>query len=372
MSWAEFHQRSERLAAEAQSLIVVTPEKARLLYAEAAKAEAEALLELEVTKVRTVGVTAVSAVALWFKAREFPEAQRLAHRVLAGFELPPFAREQLQVLLQTIWSEEVRQQAPAKFTEGAVLVSVDGGEVLTGGAPLDLVVAKVELLQSIFFRTVEFLQGLPHRKRGKASFDVQMICRPWLFQAPPGSYQFAVAIEDVAQGNLFEQVATAEEIKGAFVALLHDATEDPQKALAERVPDKEYRGTFLKLTRALAPTGKDFSVMTIRRDALDRSPITLDANSRKAMAEVIRKDFAKPRAAGETEGTIVGTLRAVHLDDDWLEVTVDGQHKRVYGVGETVDDEIGPLMNRPVVVKILTQANGRITFVDIEADAVTV
>jgi hypothetical protein len=109
--------------------------------------------------------------------------------------------------------------------------------------------------------------------------------------------------------------------------------------------------------------------MTIRRDALDRNPITLDSNSRKAMADVIRKDFAKPRAAGETESILTGVLRAAHLDDDWLEVTVDGQHKRVNGVGETVDDEIGPLMNRAVVVKILTQPNGRMMFVDIEADS---
>ncbi len=325
------------MAAEAQGITLASPEKARTLYAQAAKAEAAALMEVDITKVRTLGITAVSAVALWFKAREFAEAQRLAHQILGEAELPVFAREQLQMLLQTIWSEEVRQQAQTKFTEGAVLVSVAGGHILTGGAPLDLVVSKVELLQSIFFRTVEFLQHLPHRKRGKASFDVQKICRPWLFQAAPGSYQFAVAIEDVAQGNLFEQVATADEIKGAFVALLHDATEDPDKALAERVPDKEYRGTFLKLTRALAPTGKDFSVMTIRRDALDRNPITLDAHSRKVMADVIKKDFVKPRAAGETEGTLHGNLRAVHLDEDWLEVTVDGQHKKVYGVGDLND-----------------------------------
>jgi hypothetical protein len=369
MSWAELHQQSERLAAEAQGIIVASPDKARLLYAEAAQAEAAALLEVGPAKIRTLGITAISAVALWFKARRFAEAQTLAHRILGQAELPSFAREQLQVLLQTIWSEEVRQNSDTKFTEGAVLVSVGGGHILTGGAPLDLVVSKVELLQSIFFRTVEFLQHMPHRKRGKASFDVQQICRPWLFQAAPGSYQFAVAIEDVGQGRLFEQVATADEIKGAFVALLHDAIEDPNKALAQRVPDKEYRGTFLKLTRALAPTGKDFSVMTIRRDALDRNPITLDSNSRKAMAEVIRKDFAKPRAAGETEGILTGVLRAAHLDDDWLEVTVDGQHKRVNGVGETVDDEIGPLMNRAVVVRILTQPNGRMMFVDIEADS---
>lgn len=369
MSWADCHQQSERLAAEAQGMILDHPDKARALYAQAAKAEAAALLEVDITKVRTLGITAVSAVALWFKARELGEAQWLAHRMLGERELPAFAKEQLQTLLQSIWSEEVRQQSPAKFTEGAVLVSVAGGNILTGGAPLDLVVSKVALLQSIFFRTVEYLQRMPHRKHGKASFNVQQICRPWLFQAAPGSYQFAVAIEDVAQGNLFEQVATADEIKGAFIALLHDATEDPTKALADRVPDKEYRGTFLKLTRALAPTGKDFSVMTIRRDALDRHPITLDANSRKVVADVIKKDFVKPRAAGETEGVLNGTLRAVHLDEDWLEVTVDGQHRKVYGVGETVDDEIGPLMNRSVVVKILVQPTGRMLFVDIESSS---
>ena len=366
MSWAEFHQKSERLAAEAQGLALTAPDRARALYAEAAKAEAAALMEVNITKIRTLGVTAISAVALWFKAREFAESQKLAHQILGEADLPAFAREQLQVLLQTIWSEEVRQKADSKFTEGAVLVSVAGGHILTGGAPLELVVAKVELLQSIFFRTVEFLQNMPHRKRGRASIDVQKICRPWLFQAAPGSYQFAIAIEDVAQGKLFEQVATAEEIKGAFVALLRDATEDPETALAERVPDKEYRGTFLKLTRELAPTGKDFSVMTIRRDALDPNPITLDANARKGVGDVIRKDFVKPRAKGEIEDTLHGTLRAVHLDEDWLEITIDGDHKRVHGVGETVDDEIGPLMNRQVVVRILRQASGRITFVDIE------
>ena len=99
------------MAAEAQGITLASPEKARTLYAQAAKAEAAALMEVDITKVRTLGITAVSAVALWFKAREFAEAQRLAHQILGEAELPVFAREQLQMLLQTIWSEEVRQQA---------------------------------------------------------------------------------------------------------------------------------------------------------------------------------------------------------------------------------------------------------------------
>ena len=76
MSWAELHQTSERLAAEAQGLALTATDRARALYAEAAKAEAAALMEVNIGKIRTRGVTAVSAVALWFKAREFAESRR--------------------------------------------------------------------------------------------------------------------------------------------------------------------------------------------------------------------------------------------------------------------------------------------------------
>lgn len=368
MSWAELHHKSERLAAEAQGAARNSPELARKLYIEAAKLEAEALSDIPPTKLRTLGVTAISAVALWFKARCFADAQQLAYRVLAQNALPQFAVEQMQGLLQAIWSEEVRLNAGFKFSEGALLVSVSGGQSVTGGAPLDLVVSKVEGIQSLFFRTVEYLQKLPHRKRGPASLDVQNVCRPWLFQAAPGSYQFAVAIEDVAQRTLFgPEVPTIEEIKAEFVALLRDATEDPTTALAERVPDRDYRGTFLKLTRALAPTGRDFSVLTVRRSSTDSDPITLDEGSRKTINEVIKQQFTKPRATGETPGELRGILRGVHLDQDWLEVTVEDQHIRVFGVGEAVDDVVGPLVNRAVVVAIVTQANGRMLFRDIEA-----
>lgn len=39
--------------------------------------------------------------------------------------------------------------------------SVKGGEVITGGAPLDLIVEKVQTIQSMFYRTVECIKDLP-------------------------------------------------------------------------------------------------------------------------------------------------------------------------------------------------------------------
>jgi hypothetical protein len=367
MSWADLHKQSERLASQAQMVSAQSPDRARELYAEAAKLEAAAISELTPTKIRTLGITAVSAVALWFKARQFGEAQKLAYRLLANDALPPFAIEQLQGLLQSVWSEEVRKTAGVKFSEGELLVSVSGGQSVTGGAPLDLVLTKVENIKSIFFRTVEFLQRLPHRKRGAAPIEVQNVCRPWLFQTVPGSYQFAVAIEDLAQRTLFgPEIPTVEEIKTTFVSLVRESAHDPETALAERVPDKEYRGTFLKLTRALAPTGKDFAVLTIRQSSTDNDPVILTENSRKDINTVIKQKFTRPRETGETASEIRGVLRAVHLDQDWLEVTVDGQHTRINEVDETVDDIVGPLVNHEVVVQVVTTSKGRVLFRDIE------
>ncbi len=369
MTWAELHERSEHLATEAETAVRANArDRAELLYIEAAQLESQALAAIGHSKPRTLGITAVSAVALWFRARQFSEAQKLAYQVLATGDVPPFAVHQLQGLLQALWSEEVRERAGFNFSKGELLVSISGGQSVTGGAPLDLVVSKVEGIRALFYRTVEFLQKLPHRRRGPAPIEIQNVCRPWLFQAPAGSYQFAVAIEEIAQRNLFgPELPTTEEIRETFVTLLRATSEDPDSALAVHVDDPEYRGTFLKLTRALAPTGKDFSVLTIKRSSTDIDPVSLDSASRKVINDVIRRQFTRPRSAEETLGELRGVLRAVHLDQDWLEVTIDGQHVKVHGVVEAVDDVVGPLVNKSVVVQIVKQPSGRVVFRDIEA-----
>ncbi len=370
MSWAEHHSESERLAAEAEVALRSGDDvRARSLYADAAQAEARALCDLDPGKTRTLGISAVSAVALWYKARNYPEAERLAHHWLSTQKLPPFATEQLQGLLQAIWSELVREQAGIRFVPGEVLVSVKGGEVVAGGAPLDLVVQKVEGVQALFYRTAEFLKGLPHRKRGPASAEVQEICRPWLFQTAPGSYQFAVAIQEPAQRDLFAPPKpSTHEISAAFLRILRASVDDPDNALPQIVPDAEYRGTFLRLARSLAPTGTTFSELEVSSPT-ETKPVTLVPTSRKAIGDAIRRQFPRPTADDAAqEETLRGILRALHLDDDWLEVAVENEHIRIFEAGETVDDVVGPMVNKKVVVQAVKKPNGRYVLRDIQAD----
>jgi hypothetical protein len=283
--------------------------------------------------------------------------------------MPVFAVDELRGLLQAIWNEQAQQQAGVSFVPGQVVVSVRGGEVVTGGAPFDLILNEVQIVQSLFYRTAEYLQSAPLRKKGPPPKELQERCRPWLFQSVPGSYQFAVAIQKPAQGEMFEtDTPEPEVLTEKFLSILRAAGEDPAEALKVIVPKEDYRSTFLKLTRNLAPTGKVFDQMEIR-GAGDRRPIVLSSSSRKVISETLRMPTeAVPAEIAGPETTLHGTLRALDLDNDWLEVSVDGTHKRVTGVGETVDDLIGPMVNREVNVRVRSGRRAALTFIDIEQE----
>jgi hypothetical protein len=368
MSWVKYHTTSEKLAGEAEvaSRRGDTAEAIRL-YSEAAENEVNALKSTDSDKGRTLGITLVSALSLFYKARLYRRAEQLAYQYLSSAQLPSFASAQVRSLVQTIWTDQARTESQVKFSPGQVYVSVKGGEVVPGGAPLDLVVQKVEGIQSMYYRTAELLNGLPHRKRGGASVEIQQTCRPWLFQAPPGSYQFAVAIQEAPQGELFkESQPTIERISSTFFSILRASVDDPDTALANLVPDAQYRGTFMKLARNLAPSGKVFEELEIR-SAEQTRPITILPTTRKLIGDSLRRQFPKPRRIEEKEETITGTLRALDLDHDWLEVTVDNVHIRIIDVSETVDDLIGPLVNRSVIVQALRKQNRQLALLDIQA-----
>ena len=188
MSWSSHHSRSEKLAIEAELAVRAgDAPRAETLYREAAEQEAAAFDAIEKGKDRTRGITAVSAVSLWYKGRDYSSAEQFAHRSLATGQLPPFAEVQLRNLLQSVWTAAAAAKAGVKFVRGDVLVSVRGGEVIYGGAPLDLIVRKVDGIQSLLFRTVEMLLERPFRKRGAHQPTYRRCSGLGYFRLPPGA-----------------------------------------------------------------------------------------------------------------------------------------------------------------------------------------
>lgn len=369
MSWAELHQASEAAAIEAeQAFREGNIAQASLLYAKAAEFEQQALGSVDGSKARTRGITAISAVSLWYKAASYERAEQLAYSMLADSSIPPFARADLRNLVQAIWTESSKKAANVSFLPGHVFVSVKGGEVITGGAPLDLVVEKVQTIQAMFYRTVEFIRDMPLRSRGGPIREIQESCRPWLFQAPPGSYQFAVAIQEPKQLDFFREDTRPDLVAQQFLEILKATASDDPKQLETLVPKAEYRSVFLKLSRNLAPTGKSFDSIEFRT-AAGSAPIALTPEARTVINATLKK--SRPVDASESQGTaeeLVGILRAVDLEKDFLNVFVNGQGLHVIGLEDAMDDVIGPMVNKRVKVQVVRDAKGAIRFRDIEVD----
>lgn len=365
MTWSDFHGESEKLAIAAQLAAQDrNHELARDLYRRAGDAERRALGLVSTDKVRTRAITAVSAVALCFKAQEFAVAEQLAHEMLADTALPEYARANLRNLVQAIWTEAAKKSAGVSFLPGQVTVSVKGGEVVTGGAPLDLIVEKVQTIQSLFYRTIEYLQGASHRTKGRPSKEVQDACRPWLFQAAPGSYQFAVAIQKSGQADFFKEDVEPERVAGHFMEVVDASASEDAARIESLVPDPVYRSTFLKLTRNLTPSGKSFEAIELR-SAGDFRPVYLGAEARVNIRKSLKSGQTQPEGTMAATEELRGALRAVHLDKDWLDVLVDGVPTHIVGLEDEIDDVIGPMINKQVVVRV-ARFGGKCHYVDIE------
>jgi hypothetical protein len=375
VSWNEHHSASEKLAVDAEMARRLGNTKlSEELYKKAASEEELALEALEDNRQRTRGITATSTVALWYKGRDYRVAERCAHRYLAAGNLPTFAEKQLRDLLSAIWTAIAAEEAGIRFVPGDVLVSVKGGEVIHGGAPLELIMRRVEGIQSVLFRTVEMLLERPFRRRGGPSNEVQTMFRPWLFQAPAGSYQFAVRMREPLQREFWEvHRPKLETVTTTFFRVLRATATGPDEELARIVPDQQYRGAFLNLARNLAPVGATFDRLEVRDAGAPSEPlVTLAAETRQELNATLRKMRPQALDASRDQPVVFqGVLRALDLDRDWLEVTVSdvlpgmGDHVRISQASDALDDVVGPMVNKRVTVTAVRDA-GKYLYRDIE------
>jgi hypothetical protein len=179
-----------------------------------------------------------------------------------------------------------------------------------------------------------------------------------------------VAVQKPAQSDFFlREDPEPQLLTDKFLAILKAAAEDPEDGLKKEVQKDDYRVTFLKMTRNLAPTGKVFSEMEVR-GAGDRAAVVLSPGSRKLISETLRGPSTPKDAQIDQPNSVLlkGVLRALNLDEDWLEIAISGESKRIKGVGEAVDDLIGPMVNREVSVRARPGSRKSLIFIDIELD----
>lgn len=375
MSWNQHHSLSENYAISAELAAKNHDFKTAMeFYRKAAEEETIAISEIDNSKQKTLAITVLSATSLWYKAGDFRQAERLACQWLATDLLPPFSITQLQTVIQSVWNQKILRESGIEFSRGEVLVRVTGGEIVHGGAPLNLISLKVDEVRNLFYRTIELILNRPLRRHGLPSADIQEQFRPWLLQAPAGSYQFAVRVQKPPQLSFDSNITQdVEDVSRRVLEIIDATTQEEPDFLEKSVPDPEYRDVFLKLARNLAPTGKTFNKLEMRGSLdVQARPVILTPDTRQVVNGWIRARKKTEEKKDELkEEQVTGVLRALHLDKDWIEIAAPGdpeRHIQVHETGAVIDDIIGPLVNHRVVVDVIVQADGKRIFRDIQAD----
>lgn len=361
MTWLEHHQQSEKLASDADVARYKGDGKlAKRLYGKAAEAEVRAVDALDPSKQRTLGITAVSAVALYYKAQQPLLAEKAAYRFLGLDNLLNFARVQLRDLLHAIWAEQRNTSEVAERPSDQVNVAMSGDDILMGGAPIGAVARCVGVVQSLLYRVAEFIQDAEHRPAGRPSPEIRAACRPWILHVPASNYQFAVTIEDsIGQRDLFDD-SGPRRIVDNFIDILRASVDSPEEKLPLVVPSQEYQHTFLRLTHRLSPDEPHrLSVWSPRHP----KHISLDHGTRARIKSAMNRPAKEPMAPQAVEGV----LRAVDLDRGRLVVRDQHAKYKVEGVDETMDDVIGTMVNRQVIVQAESRAPSKLLYKTIVA-----
>lgn len=179
-----------------------------------------------------------------------------------------------------------------------------------------------------------------------------------------------------SQASLLMQRGQVEEARQLYL----QATSFESEALAQIAPEKPRTRGILAVSLV-----SQYYKATAYKDAEKTAYKLLSENSlpefaREQLRELLSVIWEEqllqdvsPHYPEETnkEIEIRGTLRALHLDRDWLEVALkNGSRQRIHIAHEILDDVVGPMVNQAVLVRGLkVSGTGEVRLIDIELDS---
>ena len=348
----EHHRASETLAAEASALLVAgnRPESIEK-YRQAGELEVQAFQETSPKSQRTRSVLAVSLVSLFYKAGEYDRAEHEIFALLASRELNCWAQKQLRELLEVVADERIILEGlDQRYTGEAFTVSLKGGEIGVGTGPLDLVLEKASGFRNLLYRMAECVAERPLRLRGAPPKELTDLLQVRTTQPAVGSYRLEMKLTEPAQPDLFEQPSIeARQVTDKLFQFLEAVSTGSRDSVELSVPDPRYRRALLQLVQNVSPRGKRLEEIALYR-ATEGAPQAVYLTS--ALPGRIRKVLPEREVEqGDEPEELRGVLRALHLDENWLELILPvGDHERCDTMPDMLDDVVGPMVNQEVIV----------------------
>jgi hypothetical protein len=236
-----------------------------------------------------------------------------------------------------------------RYTGENITLSLRGGEIGAGTGPLDLVLEKATGFRSLLYRMAEWVGRYPLRRQGPPPKDLYDLVQARATEPAVGSYRLEIRLTEPVQPNLFEPLRVQPaDLSDRLFNFLECLTAGTFKDLEDLVPQSDYRKALLQLTRNIVPGGRRLREVGIYRTKNDRLQSIYLTD---ALPPRIREAIPKEESPSKERLSYRGTLRALHLDRNWLELALeDASHITCDTVPDMLDDVVGPMVNRHVLV----------------------
>ena len=353
----ERHDTAQKVALRAEQLDSAGQvAEAKLLYRDAAQLELEALQNTPSDKRKTFSIIGLSCLSLFYKADE-PEAALQVSRLLLSerHKLLPYYLARIEEAFDIFYSERYLSKSEHRFANRGMEIRLLGGEIGVGIAPADLFSEIVDAWQTIAVRVTEYLGNYKYRTRGFPSPELRRLLNPQIATLSPASLRFALVLGQ-DQSELFSNVELGhriprpEEVIERTVAVVSTLSAGDLKGLKELVTSPDYRRIIAQLLRKAMPSNRfaESYVSAIGPRAKEES-VRLTPVKAKIFENALRQEIEGPQASQLLK--MRGRLRGLELNQEWIHVVDKNEVDHYFSSrGIAIDDVIGPLVNREVIV----------------------
>jgi hypothetical protein len=367
------HEQAEVLAAQAEVFNCQGDSaKAEKLYDEAANKELLALEKVSPEKTRTYSAIALSALALLLKARRFSECEMRGYSYLAVGGVEEYARAEMREIVDTALDEMQLFGQGRRYAKNALEVALFGGNVGFGTAGLGAVLEQMGSHQAITRRVAEWKLGLPFRAAGPPPASVDDLLDVRVSQPVAGSYRFSIRMTE-EDPSLFDCGSSpgghVDEILTTTFHLIRSTVAGDRTTVDALQAPPDYLKALTRLVRNLIPDGKTIGRVEVKQplEKSGKNTVSITKEIRPRISAIIRELDPTPPPESVT---IEGTLRALNLDQRYIEIVdlVD-QRFRLIGKEAMLDDVIGPMVNKRVAARAVPlKRNYRLIDIDKASD----
>jgi hypothetical protein len=358
------HEKAMALADQAAAMRMAgTMDEFKRLTLEALKLESEAAktFAAESNLEPTRSVLFRSAATLAVECQELRIAEQLISAALAG-NPPSEIADELRDLLEDVYFNRHLELRGVKLAAGEVQMMLEGDGVGFGMTRSEAFIQRVNVLETMLYRTAERLLGNAFREAGRRKKKLAELFE--LYLSVPRGASFAVTLK-LSQSNQPDLPGVEDTKSTNTLKELLDSLELLNKgdivALERQIPDEPYRRNFIALAEKLAPDGSDIRTVGFTSVAGTETRKVALATPGKMLRERIRKKPSRPSKTKEKEIQIRGKLLEAdatrQLEGLINVVDSNGVTTTIHVPRGMMSDIVKPLFEEEVVVSAIDRGS---------------